>query len=253
MTPSMKSTARLILILAGLMILVAGCSDNEVTAPDAPQAIIAEDPLDDVLKSTDGLTPEDPQERCTRLAEVLGLDEEQLAALSATYSEFREGMAELRDQVHSGELTMDEARDAAAVLRDAFEAELQIILTEEQWDILQDMRHEGRHGEDGDQQHDRDRDRDPQSPGDLWGEWMEELGLDETQITAVLEAFETFTSGMQDLRAQVQDGIITKEEAFEAAGVLRDDFDAALQSILTEEQYQALLDLRPDCGGRRGR
>ena len=45
-------------------------------------------------------------------------------------------------------------------------------------------------------------------------------------------------------------GDIDREEAKAAAQALRDDFDASLQEILTEEQYAALVELRPDCGRR---
>ena len=246
MTPQ-KSTSLLILVLAGLMLLVAGCSDDQVTAPTPGPVLIAEDPLDDVLKSTDGHTPADPHERLARMAEVLGLDDDQLAALTMAYTGYRDGMAGLRTQVMNREMTMDEARHMARALRDSFEAEMQIILTAEQWDQLQDMRHEGRQGEGhhhGGGHH--------QGAGDLWGSWFEEIGLDAGQIAAVIEALFVLQDGMQDLRDQMHDGTLTFEEAHEAAEALRADFDAALQDILTEEQYQALLDLRPDCGGRQG-
>ena len=247
MTPN-KSTSLLILVMAGLLLMATGCSDNDVTAPATGPVVIAEDPLDDVLKSTDGRTPADPIDRCARLGEVLGLDEDQLAALTMAYTGFRDGMDELRTQVMNHVLTMDEARHMAGAMRDAFEAEMQIILTAEQWDHLQDMRHEGRQGEDhhhGGGHH--------QGPGDLWGSWFEEIGVDAGQIAAIIEALFVLQSGMEDLRHQMHDGTLTYEEAREAAEALRAEFDAALQTILTEEQYLALLDLRPYCGGRQGR
>ena len=244
---SKKYTSLLILVMAGLMLMATGCSNDDVTAPTPGPVLVAEDPLDDVLKSTDGHTPADPIERCARLAEVLGLDEDQLAALTMAYTGFRDGMTDLRNQVVNREMTMEEARHMARALRDSFEAEMQIILTAEQWDQLQDMRHEGRQGEDhhhGGGHH--------QGPGDLWGSWFEEIGVDAEQIAAIIEALFVLQSGMQELRDQMHDGTLTYEEAHEAAEALRADFDAALQTILTAEQYQALLDLRPDCGGRQG-
>jgi hypothetical protein len=146
------------------------------------------------------------------------------------------------------DLTMDEARHMAIVMREAFEAEMQMILTAEQWDQLQDMRLEGRRDEGhhhGGHHH--------QGPTDLWGSMFEDIGLDADQIAAVLAALDVLHEGMQDVRDQMHDGTMTYEDAHEAAEALRADFDTALQGILTEEQYQALLDLRPDCGGRRGR
>jgi hypothetical protein len=121
-----------------------GCSEEtiaptlDITSIEA--STIAVDPLADALDSTDGSTPGDPSARIDRLAEVLGLDEAQKEALLAAYTEFRDARADLRDQVIAGEITLEEARAQAQVLRDAFEAELQIILTPEQYEMLQDMR-----------------------------------------------------------------------------------------------------------------
>jgi len=243
MTLSMKSLTMLVLMLAGLMLLTTGCSQDEVTGPETGQTFFAEDPLDDVLKSTDGRTPLDPLERLARLAEILGLDEDQLAALTVAYLEFRDGVAALSTQVHNGEMTMEEARAAVADLREAFEAEFQVILTAEQWDLLQDMRFQGQRRDGRNHHH--------QAPQDRWIAWLGEIGADEAQVADILEAIDVLHSGMQDLRAQMRDGTLTREEAREAAEILRAEFGAALQSILTQEQYEALMLLRPDCGGPR--
>lgn len=248
MKMSPNSFIRLAIVLVGLMILTAGCSDNDVAAPQAGSDFTAEDPFDDALKSLDGNPPVAPGERLARLADYLGLDDDQPASLASAYSEFRDGMAVLRDQVASGELSREAAREQAAALRDAFEAELQIILTEEQWNMLQEMRDAGRRGErhHGGGHHDH-------NPGDLWGSWFEELGLDEAQVTDIIAAMGDLHAGMQDIRVGLHEGSMTFEDARAAAEELREEFDAALQSILTEEQYQALLDLRSDCGGPRHR
>jgi len=239
---------RLVLALALLTIALSGCSQDDVTVPTTDPMAIAADPLDDALKSMDGDVPSRPSDRVARLADALGLDDDQVTALTDAYAVFRDGMEDLHTQVQAGDLTMEEAREAALLLREAFEAELQVILTVEQWDLLQEMRLAGREGR---RLHDHDRNRD-RSFGDRWVDILTEIGADEDQIAAVSEALDTMMTGMMDLRTQVQDGILTHEEAFEAAAVLRADFDAALQTILTEEQYAALLDLRPDCGGRHG-
>lgn len=243
MTHLTKSLAPLLFLLAGLLLLTTGCSQDQVAGPEADQTFVAEDPLDDVLKSTDGFTSSDPQERLARLAEVLGLDEDQLAALTVAYTEFRDGVAALWTQVHNDEITREEAREAVAVLREAFEAEMQIILTAEQWDLLQEMRYQGQLRDGHNYQH--------QVPHDRWVAWLTEAGADEDQIADVFEALEVLHSGMQDLRDQVHEGTLTREEAREAAETLRAEFDAALQTILTAEQYEALMNLRPDCGGPR--
>lgn len=234
------------LLLSVLMIFaslaVIGCSDNSTIAPEVPTldvSAVAEDPLDGALDSTDGCTPKDPTARIDRLAEVLGLDEVQKEAFLTAFLTFRDGVIALRDQVVAGELTIEEARAQAAILREAFEAELQIILTPEQYDMLEEMRRV------------RDRIRERKEDGTCdkyqrWELWLAEVGADSAQTADVFAALDVLHDGIRDLIIQVQDGTITREEAIAAAKVLRDEFDAALQAILTAEQYEALLALRPD-------
>lgn len=251
------STIRLILVVSFLALALGGCSEDSVTAPQDDTTVIAADPLDDALKSMDDPAPTDPAGRIDRLAEYLGLDEQQIADLTIAYEAFRADMEDLRTQVRDGDLTIEEAREAAALLREAFEAELQVILTPEQWDMLQEMRLEGRERDrdrEGDQDRDRDRDRDGTVNFlERWTDLLEQVGADEDQVADVLAALETFRTGVQDVRDAVSEGSLTCEEARDAVAALRDDFDAALQEILTEEQYAALLELRPDCDGRSRR
>jgi Spy/CpxP family protein refolding chaperone len=235
------------IMILGIMAAVAftGCSDEsgitEVEMSGA-EVLFTEDPLDGVLNSTMDYTPPDPTERIDKLAEVLGLDEDQKAALLAAYIEFREGVAELRELVKAGDLTCEEAKEQVTVLREAFEAELQLILTPEQYDLLQELR----------QSMDKDRIRDKDSH-ERWLVWLAEIGTDEDQTAAVLAALEAFRAEMQNLHDQVQAGTLTMDEAREAAVALRAEFDAALQAILTPEQYEALQELRPDCEGKQSK
>lgn len=242
----LRNPRTLLLITASLFVLIlCGCSQDDVTAPTTEdQLVIAVDPLDDVLKSTDGSTPVDPQARLARLAEILELDDAQLAAFTVAYTEFRDGVADLRAQVQAGELSHEEAREAAAVLREAFEAELQIILTPEQYDLLQEMR-QNRPGHSGPH-------HDQQTPHERWTEWLTAIGADEAQMTQIFELLDGLHAGMQELRAEVRAGTLTREEARDAAAALRTEFNETLQTILTVEQYEALLALRPDCDGSRG-
>ena len=235
---------RIIMVL-GIMAAVAftGCSDETgITEVEGPgtELLLTVDPLDGVLNSTMDYTPPDPNERIDKLAEVLGLDEDQKAALLAAYIEFRAGVAELRELVKAGDLTREEAKEQVTVLREAFEAELQVILTPEQYDLLQEMR----------QSRDRDRIRD-QDSHERWVAWLAEIGCDEDQTAAVLAALDAFRAEMHDLRDQVKAGTLTQDEAREAAVAHRAEFDAALQAILTPEQYEALQELRPDCEGKQ--
>ncbi|MBU8920485.1 MAG: hypothetical protein KOO63_01375 [Bacteroidales bacterium] len=229
-----------LIVLASLAIV--GCSSETAMAPQVPSldvSAVAADPLEAVLNSTDGHTPGDPTARVDRLAEVLGLDDIQKEALLAAFLDFRAAITALRDQVVAGEITLVEAREAAVLLREAFEAELQLILTPEQYDLLQEMR----------QVRDRIRDRIEDGTCDKyqrWDIWLTEVGADSAQAEAVYEALDIMHDGIRDLIIQVQDGTLTREEAILAIQTLRDDFDAALQAILTAEQYEALIALRPD-------
>ncbi|MBN2185648.1 MAG: hypothetical protein JW746_10000 [Candidatus Krumholzibacteriota bacterium] len=230
-------------LIIGIILLsstvMIGCSqDSTVVAPEASLlSRIAEDPFEDVLTSTDGCTPENTMTMIDRLAEVLGLDEVQKEAVLVAYLEFRTAVVELRDLVKAGEITIEEAQEQAEILYDAFEAELMLILTPEQYDLLQEMR----------RVHERIRDRVHATDKYVrWEEWLTEIGADSTQMADIYIALETLHEGIRDLVSQVKDEVITREEALLAAQILRDEFDAALQAILTEEQYEALLALRPD-------
>jgi hypothetical protein len=235
-----------LLTLASLFI-ISGCSDSsDPVATNDPVTVdiisttdLAADPLDDVLQSTDGTTPAEPQGRIDRLTEVLDLTEEQAVALEEAYLEFRTALEDLREQCQNEELTIEEARAAAALLREDFEAALQLILTPEQYDLLQEMR-QNRHGPRIGHRHHEPR----------WEAWLAEIGADETQVETILAALETMRTEIQDLRAEVRADEITNEEARAAIEILRADFDTLLQDTLTVEQYEALLDLRPDCGNR---
>jgi hypothetical protein len=164
-----------LIIMASLAIV--GCSSETALAPQTPVldvSAVAADPLDGALDSTDGHTPGDPTARVDRIAEVLGLDDIQKEALLTAFLDFRAAITALRDQVVAEEITLAEAREAAVLLREAFEAELQLILTPEQYDLLQEMR----------QIRDRIRDRIEDGTCDKyqrWDIWLTEVGADSAQ------------------------------------------------------------------------
>ena len=240
-------------IRAGLIIalilfastVIIGCSEDSTTmAPgiseeevsDIEFSRITEDPIDEILLSCDGYTSEEPGMKIDRLSEKLDLDEDQKEALISSYLEFRAAIIELRDLVRAGEITVEEARAQAVVLREAFEAAIKLILTPEQYDLLQEMKQT------------RDRIRDRIHAADKyvrWETWLIEISADSTQIEEVFLALDTMHEGIRDLQTQVKDGEITREEALIAANILREEFETALQTILTDEQYEALLELRP--------
>ena len=259
MTAISRRPSLLLLLIVTALALTAGCGDSGPTSTDPADsaAWTVEDPLADVLKSTDGVTPHSPEDRVARLTEVLGLTDEQAAAFLDACLAFDAAVADLRAQVEAGELTHDEAHAQAALARETLEATLQTILTAEQWDLLQEMRahHDappgGGHHHDGDDDgHDGDHHGGPDHVAH-WTEWLTAVGADATQTDAILAGVEAMHAALEDLRAAVRAGEMTFDEARIEAEALRADFDALLQDTLTAEQYAALLELRPDHGGRR--
>ena len=230
--------SRTLLLVLATALLVVGCNRDQTPSEASfnTEAALIEDPFEGVLNSTVGSTPTDLEALIDKLAEVLGLDDEQKAALLDAYGGFRDEIAALKDQVEAGEITREEAKALAGPIREAFEAELQLILTEEQYDQLQEMR-----------QNRKGRGRGHRDPGARWDAWLEEIGADEEQSAAVDAALATLRDGIKALREQVKAGELTREEAKPQVETLREEFDAALQTILTPEQYAALEELRPDC------
>jgi predicted small lipoprotein YifL/soluble cytochrome b562 len=240
-----------LLLIVSALVLLAACGDGGPTSTDPADvaAWTVADPLADVLKSTDGVTPHSPEDRVARLTEVLGLSDEQAAAFLDACLAFEAAVADLRAQVEAGELTHEEAHAQAALARETFEATVQTVLTAEQWDLLQEMRHDhdtppggGHHGDD---HHD--------GPDHVahWTEWLTAVGADQAQTDAILAGMDAMRAALEDLRAAVRAGEMTFEEARAEAEALRAGFDQLLQDTLTAEQYAALLELRPDHGGRR--
>ena len=239
---SPTSFSRLFAIVLVVSFFGMGCSEQSPTGLESNADLLIEDPLDGVLNSTDGTTPVNASDRTDRLADILGLDDDQKAALSDAYQTFKSGIEALKAQIASGDLSREEAKDDAGALRDAFEAALQTVLTEDQWNTLQEMR-QNRDG----------RGRGHKDPVERLTAALTEVGADQGQIEAVLAAGQIMHDGMKSLREQHRAGDLTKEAAMEQVKALREAFNAALQEILTPEQYAALQELRPDHRGKHPR
>ena len=72
-----------------------------------------------------------------RIAETLGLSDEQREKFGPAYEEFTKKQKALRDQTRSGELDREEARERQKELRKERDAKLKEILTEEQYKKFQ--------------------------------------------------------------------------------------------------------------------
>lgn len=243
----MKSTARRLptaftgTLLLFLLAIGVGCSQNDATndnptAPGDQQSLTVEDPIYELLKAEDANVPEPTGDRIGRLAELLGLDQAQIDALAEAYATFRAEVADVRTQLSDGTITRAEAWELVTAAREELEAAIQVILTEEQYAQFLELRmHHGpgpgpRNGD----------------PIAMWTLWLDQIGASAEQSQAVLAAVEELMDGMAELRTQVLNDELTREEAHAAAMDLRAAFEATLHEILTPEQLAALRELRLD-------
>jgi hypothetical protein len=143
MQPKPKHGAALTVVAAALLalLLAAGCGDDTATAPAAAGDQLTDaELLDPYAKvGVDEFSP-DRADRWDRLAERLDLTDEQLAQLQLAFAELHDGLQELHELYAAGELTRDELCEQVALLEDAFELALQEILSEEQLDLLEQLR-----------------------------------------------------------------------------------------------------------------
>lgn len=233
--------------LLGMFLLLSslawlGCDDAQTPLEPASRDVAqsyAADPVEDALLGSDGRSAPESDRRMSRLAEILELDAMQLSALGDAYYSFRTAMQALRAEVRDGRLATMRAREEAGLLKSGFEAQLQVILTEAQYDHLQQLRQLCY------QQHHAHRDAVRR-----WADWGKEIGASQEQFDLILVGLETLRHEITDLRAQLRDGHLSRDEAYRAAQDFRSAFDATLSEILSAEQYEALMGLRPD-GGRR--
>ena len=191
-----------------------------------------------------------------RLAEALELTEDQRAQLKALGEQHRESMREtmegIRAQVEAGELTPEQAREQMQPIREAHRAEVERILTPEQIQKLGELRaaRQERAGERGEGEQMR---RGPRmghrrgaghGPGHGPGHPFQALDLSEDQ-QAQLKALgeqhrESMRETMEGIRAQVEAGELTPEQAREQMQPIREAHRAEVEKILTPEQIQKL-------------
>jgi len=89
---------------------------------------------------------------------------------------------------------------------------------------------------------------DASSTGPGSGPWLdrltEELGLTDEQRSQVEAAFDALHTQLEALRARVQAGELTREQAREMHQALREELDETLAGIFTEEQNARYQELR---------
>lgn len=84
------------------------------------------------------------------------------------------------------------------------------------------------------------------------GPWADsDLGLTEAQKDAIQDVLEKYRPQMEDIRDQVQDGSLTREEAHDLASTIRDSIRTEVEALLTQEQLDALEARRGDFEDRK--
>lgn len=154
----------------------------------------------------------------------LDLTQAQQDVIRAVMEEYRPQLEALRDQVHSGSLTREEARDQASAIRDAIRAEVEAVLTPEQLAALDDLRTAR-----GDRAQDREEAR--QQARDAMTEALGLTAEQQTQIEALRDApraegtrqerREAHRDAFEAILTVEQLEIVTVHDALRGHGILR--------------------------------
>ncbi len=84
------------------------------------------------------------------------------------------------------------------------------------------------------------------------GPWAHgDLDLTTDQVDAIQDVFEKYRPQLEDIRDQVRSGTLTREEARDLAGPVRDSIRAEIEALLTPEQLTAIESKREDREDRR--
>ena len=158
-----------------------------------------------------------PPPRIDRLQEALGLTDDQVAQIEQIVESSRDARTTIHEQVRDGTLTREEAREQFEAIREDDKTRIEAVLTEEQRTQFEELRAE--HG----------RQFNRRSLRDI-------LNLTDEQA----EQFETIMQGIRDqihdIRAQVESGELTREEARDQLQTLRESERDQLTAILDDDQ-----------------
>ena len=189
-----------------------------------------------------------------RLADALELTEDQRTQLAQLREQHREAVHEtmegIRAQVEAGDLTREEAREQARTAREARRDDLDEILTPEQLQRLDELRAARQERDDGERKRSGPRMGYRRHPGRGHGpghliEALDLSGDQQAQLKALREQHrESVRETMDGIRAQVEAGDLTREEARDQARAAREAHRDDLAQILTPEQLQKLDEIR---------
>ena len=258
------SSRNMLAAVAGILIVlvsVAGCGTDNVTAPAAPTAPTggSSEPLDEAVFDAYAQVGveefhREQLDRWQRLIDLLELTPEQVVLFQAAFDELHAALLELKDRVRDGELSYEEAYAEAQVLKAEFEAHLKTFLTSEQFDLLMELRERSAHSpgpNDNDPNQNQQGNSDERPAQEALSKWRhlaEELDLSREQVDQLVAAADELHEALLELQELIEMGALTREEAFIEAQRLRDGFELTLQTILTDEQYALLQELRMQYG-----
>jgi Spy/CpxP family protein refolding chaperone len=172
-------------------------------------------------------------ERTAQLVRELGLNDEQALKVGVINSEFAKGMADVR----SAGMEETARKERSKALHQQRSADLKAVLTEEQYAHLKEL-NEARRNEKQEKQGGQRGIRGQQRSGEL----MQQLGLNDVQAGKVRAINDTYTKRMDELRGSGLDGEAHKVKA----KAVRAQRDAELRTVLTDDQYRKLLELRKE-------
>lgn len=194
-------------------------------------------------------------------ADELQLTEEQVAALTELHEELKgefQGMRGERGRRGRGEGPTDEQRAKAEELREAHQEKVKGILTDEQWEKLEELRAEKR-----EERREARQERGMERQAERLEFLAEILDLTDEQrasIEGILdEQHDRIAALSEEFREGLDGGRPTEEQrdAHHAAmEAIRTETHASILEALDEEQaalFESLKNLRPEHRGRRGR
>ncbi len=164
------------------------------------------------------------------------LTEEQIEQVEAIRESARGELESIRAAVQAGEMTPDEAREQVDAIRESVRTQIEALLTDEQKAELEALRQE-RQAEREQRQEEAKTVRD------------EVLGLSSEEADAFDAIVDGIRTSAQELREQVRNQELTREEAHSAMTSLREDKYAQLSSILDETQLE-IVKIRDAIGMR---
>lgn len=160
------------------------------------------------------------------------LTDDQKAALEDLRSQHRSEIEALIQAKRDGSISDEDFKDQMSAIRDAVKSEIDALLTDEQKAALEERQEEHKA--------EREALREERLAA-IRAAMADALGLTADQVTTFEELWASQQAAREDIRAQIEDGSLTKEEAADALAALHETEQQAIEAILDETQYEIYL------------